>query len=503
MPPVPHPMQPKPPIDRAVNRALRRAKNLPSPPAVVVRVIEITRDPNCRIEELARAIGQDPTLTSRLMRLANSSLYGVRYKVTDIEQAAVLMGMRALKQLCIGLSLTADLAEKPEEHRPDGFPFAIYWHHSLVAAVAAREIARRVGSPQANEAFLCGLLSRIGQLLLARCLEDAFQPVLDRCRVRDTESELPSADIERALLGFHYGTFGATILRTWNLPEPIPTAIDWAADMTESEGSDDADARDLALFTHIGELAAGVLVDSNKGPALAHLRELSAERLGLDAQAVDAFLLDLEGHVREAARIMGHDATHGPAFADRLEAARDDLLARRGIPTLESHDDHPQRPRPVGQASKDGLADRETFAERLATHVRLRLEGFDHLCLGVLLIDVGAVPAGDVARMAALLRSNVRNSDMCARLDGSVLGVIAPSTTPQAMRLLGTRLGHVLAPSDAEPVDLAVGGVCVRHFADPSDHAMLFREAHDALESARQDGRGVEVRYHRDTSRAA
>jgi len=490
-----------PELERVLTRALRRAKDLPSPPAVVVRVIELTRDPDCRIEDLAVAIGQDPALASRLMRLANSSLYGVRFKVTDIEQAAVLMGMRTLKQLCIGLSITGNLANDAADAAHD-FPVSIYWQHSLVAAVAAREIARRVGSPQANEAFLCGLLARIGQPLLARCLPTKFQPVLDQCRLRDRESELPSAEIERALLGFHHGSFGAAVLRSWGLPEPIPTAVEWAADLTESEVRDDAEVRDLALFAHIGEAAAGVLVESNKGMSLAHLRELGTERLGLEAQAIDAFLLDLEGHVREAARLMGRAAPTGPSFADRLETARDEILAERGIAHTESNDQSP-RPRPLHTAAPSELADLDEFADRLATHVRLRLEGFDHLCLGVLLIDVGPVAPDAVSRAAQLLRSNVRNSDMCARLDGSLLGVVAPSTTPQALRLLGTRLSHVLVRDHEEEALLAVGGVCIRHFTDPSDHAMLFREAHDALASARTDGRGVEVRYHRSSTKAA
>lgn len=501
--PVPSPMNPEtdPDLDRVIARALRRAKDLPSPPAVVVRVIELTRDPNCRIEDLAAAIGQDPALATRLMRLANSSLYGVRFKVTDIEQAAVLMGMRTLKQLCIGLSLTSNLTDEGVDEE-NGFPVQIYWQHSLVAAVAAREIARRVGSPQANEAFLCGLLARMGQLLLARCLPDKFEPVLDQCRLREQESELPSAEIERALLGFHHGSFGAAILRSWGLPEPIPTAVEWSADLTESEVRDDTDARDLALFTHIGETAAGVLVESNKGASLAHLRELGTDRLGLEAQAIDAFILDLEGHVKEAARLMGREAPEGPSFADRLETARDEILASRGIPHVEPVEET-ARPRPLEAVRSSELANLDEFANRLATHVRLRLEGFDHLCLGVLLIDVGGAPAEDVGRAAQHLRANVRNSDMCARLDGSVLGVVAPSTTPQALRLLGTRLSHVLLPDQDEGASLVVGGVCIRHFADPSDHAMLFREAHDALASARTDGRGVEVRYHRSSTKAA
>jgi HD-like signal output (HDOD) protein len=492
-----------PTLSRAVARALRRAKNLPSPPAVVVRVLELTSDENSRIEDLAQAIGQDPTLASRLMRLANSALYGVQFKITEIEQAAMLMGMRNLKQLCIGLSLTGGMSDPDEP--VEGYAMSVYWQHCLVSSVAAREIARRVGSGLTSEAFLCGLLARIGQLLMARCLKDAYLPVIDQTRVRRSESELPSAEIESALLGFHYGRFGAAVLRSWGLPDPIPHVIELAPDLRDTDDGENGDVRDLVLFTHIGESAAGVLVESNNGAALSHLRSVCIERLGLGPAEVDAFLLDLEEHVREAARTLGQRSPEGPSFAARLELARDQLLASRGI--APNHPPRPLRAATSAAAANvenpDELATREQFAERLAVLVRLRLEGFDHLCLGVLLVDVGRLGAMDVDRAAQVLRRNVRNSDMCARIDDTVLAIVAPSTTPQALRLLGMRLGNVLTKDGGTPEQLLAGGVCVRRFGDPTDHELLFREALGALETVRADGRGVEIRYHREVSRAA
>lgn len=495
-----------PTLSRAVARALRRAKNLPSPPAVVLRVLALTSDENSRIEDLAQVIGHDPTLASRLMRLANSALYGAQFKITEIEQAAMLMGMRNLKQLCIGLSLTGRAAGSNDA--VEGYSMDIYWQHCLVTSVASREIARRLGSTLTSEAFLCGLLARIGQLLMARCLKNAYLPVVDQARVRQGESELPSAEIESALLGFHYGGFGSAILRSWGLPDPIPRVIELAPDLSDIEGDEAADVRDLALFTHIGESAAAVLVESNKGAALSHLRNLCSERLGLGPPDVDNFLLRLEKHVREAAHTLGQRSPKGPSFAERLDQARNQLLTARGvvansIPVLPT----PRPPtRPALQADAKepvALATRDEFAERLAVHVRLRLEGFDHLCLGVLLIDVGQQVGADMAGVAQALRRNVRNSDMCARIDETVLAIVASSTTPQALRLLGMRLGRILVPEDGDSESIVVGGVCVRQFSDPADHERLFREALGALDTVRLDGRGVEIRYIREVTRAA
>jgi HD-like signal output (HDOD) protein/GGDEF domain-containing protein len=504
------------PLDRVLTRALRKARNLPSPPAVVVQVLKLAQDENSRLEELARVIGQDATLASRLLRLANSSLYGVQFEVRDLQQAAVVMGMRNLKQMCLGLSLSSGLQSAGARNGCKDYSLSVYWQHSLVTSVAAREMARRVGSSLQGEAFLCGLLSRIGQFILARCLAETYQPVVDHARMRDDEGELPSHAVETAVLGYDHAALGARVLRDWGLPAPLPDAVGAIVRLEELEVHAPQELRDLALFAHIGQLAAMVVVDRNKGPALARLRALCSERLDLSADDVDQFLVEIERHVAEAALLTGQDAPTGATFAERLDTARDQLLAARGV----LRDSVRVRREPAQEPTFDaesGLVDRESFAERLATLVRLRLEGFDHLCLGLLVIDV--VSKGErsaTQTVAAALRSSVRSSDLCARIGAAQFAVVAPSTTPQALKLLATRLERVLgnaraggppdnagSGADGGLFDFVIGGVCTRRFEDAADHELLFRDAQSAVATARATAVAVEIRYRRDIERAA
>jgi HD-like signal output (HDOD) protein/GGDEF domain-containing protein len=504
-------MSPDAPLDRVLTRALRKARNLPSPPAVVVQVLRLAQDENSRLEDLARAIGQDPTLAARLLRLANSSLYGVQYEVRDLQQAAVVMGLRNLKQMCLGLSLASGLGAAGGKQGCKDFSLGVYWQHCLVTSVAAREMARRVGSPLQGEAFLCGLLARIGQFILARCLVDSYQPVVDHARMRDDEGELPSYELELAVLGYDHAALGARVLRDWGLPPPLPDAVGALARIEELDVGAPQELRDLVLFTHIGQLAATVVVERNKGAALARLRALCVDRLGLDVDAIDGFLVEIERHVGEAAQLTGQEGPSGSSFLERLGEARDQLLALRGV-VRESAPLRTEVRAPATVDEETGLSDRQHFAERLATLVRLRLEGFDHLCLGILLIELtegaGATPGTAVVHVAKALRDNVRSSDMCARIAPGLLAVVAPSTTPQALRLLATRLERVIGQARAAvegglAFDVVIGGVCMRRFEDPLDHELLFREANEALVAAKRAGQACEIRYRRDAERAA
>jgi HD-like signal output (HDOD) protein/GGDEF domain-containing protein len=496
------------PLDRVLTRALRKAKNLPSPPAVVVQVLRLAQDENSRLEDMARVIGQDATLASRLLRLANSSLYGVHFEVRDLQQAAVVMGLRNLKQMCLGLSLAGGLAAAGGRTGCKDFSLSVYWQHSLVTSVAAREMARRVGSNLQGEAFLCGLLARIGQFILARCLVDIYQPVVDHARMRDDEGELPSHAVETAVLGYDHAALGARVLRDWGLPSPLPEAVGAIARLDELEVHAPQELRDLALFAHIGQLAATVVVDRNKGAALARLRTLCSERLDLSADDVDGFLVEIEKHVAEAAQLTGQDAPAGATFAERLDTARDQLLASRGVAKSGARVRREPAQEPTLDA-ESGLVDRASFAERLATLVRLRLEGFDHLCLGLLVIDVVAKSAAPATQtVAAALRSSVRSSDLCARIGPAQFAVVAPSTTPQALKLLATRLERVLGNASSGgdgsgAFAFVIGGVCTRQFEDATDHELLFRDAQEAVAAARASSVTVEIRYRRDIERAA
>ena len=103
--------------------------------------------------------------------MANSAYYNRGNEVTSLNRAAVMLGLRALKVLALGFTLASEL---PSKGTSGGFDLQLFWHRSLVNAVAGRSIAAAIRSTKTEEAFLCGLLSQIGQ---ARAREDGARPL--------------------------------------------------------------------------------------------------------------------------------------------------------------------------------------------------------------------------------------------------------------------------------------------------------------------------------------
>ena len=143
--------------------AIRNASNLPSLPSVAMEVLRISKDPDADIHGLAKAISVDPALSARITQLANSPHYRRGREITSLPQATTLLGMKSVILLALSFSLTSALRRNDECKT---FDFGHYWKRSLATAVAARQLAHFVKSPFGDEAFLCGLLARIGTSLL-------------------------------------------------------------------------------------------------------------------------------------------------------------------------------------------------------------------------------------------------------------------------------------------------------------------------------------------------
>src|SRR3990172_4386482 len=121
-----------------LDRLAAKAGQFYSLPVVAMKVLELTNNPKVDIAALKQCIENDPALTTKVLRVVNSSLFGLSRTVSDLNQALALLGTKPLKLLVLGFSL------------PGGFfagvageIIARYWRHTLVKAVAAREISER------------------------------------------------------------------------------------------------------------------------------------------------------------------------------------------------------------------------------------------------------------------------------------------------------------------------------------------------------------------------
>ncbi len=84
---------------------IRSADNLPSLPSVAFQVLQLTRSDDASLADIARVIQQDPAITFKILRVVNSSLFGVARKVSSLQQAVVVLGLRTVKIMVLSFSL--------------------------------------------------------------------------------------------------------------------------------------------------------------------------------------------------------------------------------------------------------------------------------------------------------------------------------------------------------------------------------------------------------------
>src|SRR5687768_5503207 len=183
-----------------VDQFVQRARGLYSLPAVAMRVLELTNSPKVDVRALKECIENDPALTTKILRVVNSSLFGLSREVTDLNQAQALLGINPLKMLVLGFSLPKNLFLAVEAD-----VLARYWRHTLTKAVVGRELSQKLYGRAGDEAFIAGLLQQIGQLVLIQDLGEPYIKFLQR--VAHSGGNVLALEME--MLGFDHAILSA------------------------------------------------------------------------------------------------------------------------------------------------------------------------------------------------------------------------------------------------------------------------------------------------------
>jgi diguanylate cyclase (GGDEF)-like protein len=506
-----------PSFESTLPKALTQAENLPSLPAVAVEVLRLCEDEDSTVKDLVSAVQRDPALAMRMLKLANSPLFGLGNAVATVDHAAMVLGLKTVKLMSLSFSLAQTL---PREGT-SGFDYARYWRRSLLGAVAARALARREEALWEDEAFLAGLIAHVGQLVLAECLPAMYIDV-----VAAEAPRWPSLAVEKSAMGFHSADVAGALLSTWNLPDVVAIPVAYAARLAELPAEARPDARRLTEVLAVALGIVAVLADEDNGAALLDLEERAARLCGMGADELEAFLLGLEGEVAEVAELLALELPDHGSHAGVLARARDQIVAlglRTAIhlQTVERRaDDLEDQNRELAEkASTDaltGLANRAAFDAFLAAEIERRRTGAPGHALGLILLDLDRFKqfndrhghlAGDAVLEAVggVLRRTTRKSDLAARYGGEEFAVVLANTSPVTLMRVAERIRTSIEACEIRHGDLdlrvtaSLGGVCVAHVDVRCEAAHLIRAADKLLYRAKERGRNRSEVYSRST----
>ncbi|MEM7308211.1 MAG: HDOD domain-containing protein [Planctomycetota bacterium] len=479
------------------------AGDLPSLPNVALEILRLCRDEETTLDDLALVIERDPALAARLLRYANSSLFNLGQEVTSLQRATLVLGQKSLQLMSLSFSLARGLVrEEP------AFDQTMFWRRSVAHAVAARSLAGLVERSIEDEAFTCGLLSNIGQLLLARC----FAPYAEVFEA--SGNAWPVVEQEDRILGFNRGDVGRALLESWQLPPLIYLGVGHMHHPNELPANAGPHAEAVTYLLHVSECAVRTLIDGS-GQALFDLEEHFESRYGLDTAQVGEYLLTLEDAFRETAELLELPAPTDRSHEEILIEARDELL-RVGMeaigdmrhPSSASADLAHRRSIPKNQAYVDpitGLSDAVGLEEYLLCETQARASANLPQALGLILLEIdhfedllrthGDEAGDDILRsVAGVLGRTTRVSDFLTHIEGCRFAVVVAETSPFGLRTFAERLRHgvhmqtISFESRALHISVSLGGASLGRVSRNSDGAALMETCLKYLERAQSKG---------------
>ena len=219
---------------------LLAVNNLPPMPQVMHKARDIIQNPSSSLKDLGDLIESDQALAMKVLRLANSAYYSRMGKVSSVQEAAVVLGLRILSELITVAFMSKVLGSSLKGY---GLPAESLWRHSLAVAVGSRIIADKKYTGLANEAFSAGLIHDVGKLILDRYIYE-----------RKKEFQKFFADggqafliAEKEILGFDHAEIASEVCKRWNFPRSISVAVKYHHHPSRLRGNK------LAYIVHVAD----------------------------------------------------------------------------------------------------------------------------------------------------------------------------------------------------------------------------------------------------------
>jgi HD-like signal output (HDOD) protein len=243
--------------------------SIPSVPALYERIMETLRSSDASVQDVGRLIEQDIGMSAQILKLVNSSYFGVSKHIENVPHAVALLGLETVTSLVLGLHVLGGNSGKA------GDPAVMQEirEHSLQAVACARVIAAEdFDIAMRGHALLAAMLHHVGDLLLAVNQPDGCARVR---RMRE-EEHLAKSAAEQIVFGCTQAMLGAYVMGIWGMPAPIVEAIAFVRQPRSAPGHE----RSALTVLHVADAMAaeiGTRHPQCAGVDLDYLRSLGLE----------------------------------------------------------------------------------------------------------------------------------------------------------------------------------------------------------------------------------
>jgi len=194
--------------------------SVPPLPTASAEVIQLIQDPKVPSGKIAQAIEYDPSLTTNVLRLANSAFFGFHRSVSTVKDALFRLGTNQVFQLVLAATV-GKMAQRPV--RGYDLSGGDLWDHLIGTAIGSIKIAQALKLKIPPYTFTAALTHDVGKVVLGTFVEVNT----DSIRTLAYERKMSFEKAEHRVLGIDHAEVGAFLLEGWNLPEYLVEAVRW------------------------------------------------------------------------------------------------------------------------------------------------------------------------------------------------------------------------------------------------------------------------------------
>lgn len=256
-----------------VRRKIKAMEAIPTVPAIVQPLSSLLRQnpEDVSLEKVVELVSYDSTIAAQCLRMANSPLFGRRNSET-VRSAVMALGIKRIEAILLGCCLNRTVP--PEQWSLDAGSF---WRHSLGCALVSNRMARMIGYPDPEKAYLAGLLHDLGILVnTVTCSED-FRLCVEKAK----QQHVALNQSEQDHLGFTHCQSGKLLAENWKFSADVVAVIEFHHDVSKATS-----AQGLVSLVYLSDL-------------LCRLRDLGYgyyEAMGIDLAGESAWAILVEHH---------------------------------------------------------------------------------------------------------------------------------------------------------------------------------------------------------------
>lgn len=282
------------PAERQIPNIVERLDELPTLPTVVYELSRVINDPMSSTSEVEQLMSNDQSMTTKVLRLANSAYYAIPGGVSTLQRAIAYIGYDTIHQLVLSASIIKALEVKG----PAQLDLNQFWKHAIGVAMASETIAKHVHHKNPSDLFTCGLVHDMGKIAIYIVAPEIFVETM----VFAKENAVSIFDAEEKLGLPRHTNIGASLAGKWRLPSHIQAVVQFHHQKEMGLRHNLSAELNLVVdIVFLGNLLVHALKFGNSGhDVVLGVPKMISERLRLDQEGLKELVKKIQNTLTNA-----------------------------------------------------------------------------------------------------------------------------------------------------------------------------------------------------------